>query len=129
MRRRALLGLLAALPLGLAGCTGNLPGATGPRKPPEPSSSPPGSGPDVHVSHIDVEGAPDGSLRVVATVENRGGRTATRTVSATVTVSGDEHVGSTEVHVGPGATVEATIDFDLPYDAFVGDGSVSVDVT
>jgi hypothetical protein len=128
MRRRAVLGALAALPVGLAGCTGDLPGATGPRTPPEPSGSPPASGPDLSVSDIEVEEASDGTLRVLATVANRGGRAGTREVVATVTVSGEEHVGSTEVRVSPDATVEARIDFDLQYDAFVADGGVSVEV-
>lgn len=125
MRRRDAVRALAALPLGLAGCTGDLPGATGPRKPPEPDEPRPTGGPDVSVTGVDVTEGPDGALRVLATVENRGGEAATREVVATATVDGEEYVRSTEVRVGANAATEATIDFDLRYDAFVGGGNVN----
>ncbi|MFB6302607.1 MAG: hypothetical protein ABEH78_07085 [Haloferacaceae archaeon] len=128
MRRRAALRTLAVLPLGLAGCAGNLPGATGPRRPPTSSSPPPTGEPDVTVTDLDITEGPDGNLRVLATVENRGGTAATREVVVTATVDGEEHVRSTEVRVPPNAEVEATLDFDVGYEAFVGDGNVSAEV-
>jgi len=127
MRRRAALRALAALPLGLAGCTGDLPGATGPRRPPTSASPPPTGGPSVSVPDVDVAEGPDGTLRVLATVENRGGTAATREVVATVTVDGEEHVRSTQVQVPANDSVEVTLDFDIGYDAFVDGGNVSVE--
>lgn len=128
MRRRAVVRALAALPFALAGCAGDLPGATGPRRPPESPTPPPGGRSDVRVVGIDVAEAPDGGLRVLATVRNDSQRDVTREVVATATLDGEEYVASTEVRVPAGGDVEATIDFDLRYDEYVGQGSVSVDL-
>ncbi len=128
--RRALLAGLAAAAgaTGLAGCAGDLPRATGPRGPPTSPGPPPTNAAAVGVTDIDVEPADDGSLTVLATVENRGGEPATREVVATVTLDDEELVRSTTVRVGAGATREVGIGFDLSFDAFSADGSVSVDL-
>lgn len=129
MRRRTALRALAALalPLPLPGCTGDLPGATGPRRPPTPAAPPPTGGPDVSVTDLDVTEGPGGGLRVIATVENRGGTAATREVVVTATVDDEEYVRSTEVRVPANGEIEATVDFDLGYDAFVSGGNVSAE--
>lgn len=82
----------------------------------------------MRVVGIDVAEAPDGGLRVLATVRNDSQRDVTREVVATATLDGEEYVASTEVRVPAGGDVEATIDFDLRYDEYVGQGSVSVDL-
>jgi hypothetical protein len=128
--RRALLAGLAAAAgaTGLAGCAGDLPRATGPRGPPTSPGPPPTDGAAVSVTDIDVEPADDGSLTVLATVENRGDGSATREVVATVTLDDEEFVRSTTVRVGAGATREVGVGFDLSFDAFSAGGSVSVDL-
>lgn len=128
MRRRDAVRSLAALALPLGGCTGDLPGATGPRRPPTPSDPPPTGGPDVSVTDLDIAEGPDGGLRVLATVENRGGTAATREVVVTATVDGEEYVRSTEVRVPANAEVEVTVDFDLGYETFASGGNVSAEV-
>jgi hypothetical protein len=130
VHRRALLAGLAAAAgaTGLAGCTGDLPRATGPRRPPASPGPPPTEGAAVSVTDIDVEPADDGSLTVLATVENRGNEPATREVVATVTLDDAELVRSTTVGIGAGATREVGLGFDLSFDAFSADGSVSVDL-
>lgn len=128
-RRAALRVLAAALPVGLGGCAANLPSATGPRKPPEPASPPPSGETVVEVVGVDVEEAPDGDVRVFATVRNRGGQATTREVVATATLDGEERVRSTEVRLDADGEATVAIDFDFEYVAFVdGDGGVSVDV-
>lgn len=130
MHRRALLAALAAAggTTGLAGCTGDLPRATGPRRPPASPAPPPTDGAAVSATDIDVEPADDGSLRVLATVENRGSEPASREVVVTVTLDDREFVRSTVVRVGAGATREVGLGFDLTFDAFSADGSVTVDL-
>ncbi|MFB6280589.1 MAG: transcriptional initiation protein Tat [Haloferacaceae archaeon] len=128
MRRREAVRSFVALAVPLSGCAGGLPGATGPRRAPTSAGPPPAGGPDVNVTDVDVREGPDGGLRVVASVENRGGAAATRQVVATVTVDGEEHVRSTEVYVPQNGRTEATIDFDVRYEAFVDGGNVRAEV-
>lgn len=83
----------------------------------------------VEVVGIDVDEAPDGDVRVIATVENRGDEPTTRDVVATATLDGNERVRSVEVRLAADSETEATIDFDFEFAQFVdGDGSVTVDV-
>ncbi|MFB6156656.1 MAG: hypothetical protein ABEJ34_02295 [Haloferacaceae archaeon] len=127
-RRAALRAIAAALPVGLAGCGSSLPNATGPRKPPASDSPPPSGATVVEVVNVDVEEAPDGDLRVVVTVRNRGGQSTTREVVVTATLDGEERVRSARVDLGAEAEREVVIDFEFGYAAFVdGDGGVSVE--
>lgn len=126
-RRGALRALAAVVPVALAGCAAGLPNATGPRRPPEPDGPPPSGETVVEVVDVDVREAPDGDLRVVARVRNRGGRETTRDVVATATLDGDERVRSAEVDLAADAETDVTLDFEFEYTAFVdGNGGVSV---
>ncbi|MFB6303616.1 MAG: hypothetical protein ABEH47_00495 [Haloferacaceae archaeon] len=127
-RRAALRTLAAAVPVWVAGCGSNLPSATGPRRPPASDSPPPSGDTVVEVVDVDVEEAPDGDVRVVATVRNRGGQATTREVVARATLDGEERVRSTRVDLAANGEREVAFDFDVGYAAFVdGDGSVSVE--
>lgn len=127
-RRAALRVLAAALPVGLGGCATDLPNATGPRRPPEPDAPRPSGETVVEVVDVDVQEAPDGDVRVAATVRNRGGQATTREVVATATLDGEEYVRSTTVDLAADGEETVTLDFDVGYAAFVdGDGGVRVD--
>lgn len=126
MRRRAVVrALAAAVPSGLAGCSGNLPRATGPRTPPEPSSPPSSAADEPTVSDIDVEPTDDGRLRVVATVRNPRSTPITPTVVVRVTVDDAERVRRTDLEVPANDEASARIDVDVTFDAFSSDGGVT----
>jgi multidrug efflux pump subunit AcrA (membrane-fusion protein) len=125
MRRRAVVRALVAALSGLAGCSGDLPRATGPRTPPEPSSPPSSAADEPTVSDIDVEPTDDGRLRVVATVRNPRSAPITPTVVVRVTVDDAERVRRTDLEVPANDVASARIDFDVTFDAFSSDGGVT----
>jgi hypothetical protein len=125
VRRRRLLAL--ALPALAPGCLSGLPTASGPRAPPEPDGTP-GGRTGTAVSDIDVEPTDDDRLRVVATVRNDGGDPVDARVVVTVTVGDEESVRETTVRVPAGDTATASVAFDVTFDAFSADGSVSARV-
>jgi hypothetical protein len=122
--RRSLVAALAALG---AGCLADLPSATGPRSGPTPSGTP-GTPAGPTVADVDVEATDDDLLRVVATVRNRGTSARTTRVVVTVTVAGEESVREASVSVAAGETATASVEFDVAFDEFAGDGSVSARV-
>lgn len=128
MRRRSFAAAIAAA-LG-GGCLADLPSATGPRSGPTPSSTPgtPGTPAGSSVTDVDVETTDDGRLRVVATVRNRGSTARTARVVVTVTVDGETSSRETTVSVPAEETATASVAFDVTFDEFSGDGSVSARV-
>lgn len=130
-RRTALRVAAASLATLLGGCLGSLPGATGPRNPPDPPADQPRrtpDRPDLVVGAFDFEEGDDGALRVFGTVENRGDVRRTATVRAAARVDDDSHVRETSVDVDAGSTAEWAVTFDVAYDAFAAGGDLSVDL-
>ena len=127
MRRRRLLRALATLPALLAGCLSGLPTATGPRSGPDPEGTP-GQRTGVVVAEIDVEPTADDRLRVLATLRNRDPEATDATVAVTVTIADEETVREATVRVPGQGTVETSVEFDVTFDEFTGDGSVSARV-
>lgn len=127
MDRRRLLRAVAALPVLGAGCLSGLPTATGPRSGPTPERTP-GERVGSVVEDIGVESTDDDRLAVVLTVRNRGVEPTEARVVATVTAGGEEFVRETTVRVGPETTTTTRVAFDVPFEEFSGDGSVSARV-
>jgi hypothetical protein len=125
---RVVAGTVTAL---LGGCLGELPGATGPRNPPEAPADQPRETPerpDLVVETFDFEAADSGALRVFGRVDNRGDVRRTATVRVIATVDGDEFVRESPVSVDPGETAEWAVTFDLTYDTFASGGNLSVEL-
>lgn len=125
VKRRALLGLLAAAS---AGCSGSVPGATGPRTPPPPGERTTARPDGVSVESWDFEETDGGALRVFGTLRNPGDSRRTATVVVTVTVAGEDHTRRSEVTVPAGGTAEFGVAFDVRYEAFTRDGSINLEL-
>ncbi|WP_042666651.1 hypothetical protein [Haloferax sp. ATB1] len=127
MERRRLLGVVA---VGLSsGCLGSLPGATGPRNPPEAPAGDPRDTPavsPVRIEDIDYEATDDGRLRVFGSVLNDGGAERLTTVEVRVTVGGERSTRSQELAVPAGGTADFAVEFEFGYDAFREDGDLNV---
>lgn len=76
------------------------------------------------VADLSVEPTDDDRLRVLATLQNRGPEPTDATVVVTVTVGDEESVRETTVRVPGRGTTEASVEFDLPFESFAGNGSV-----
>jgi len=128
-RRRLCRALATASAVAVSGCLSDLPGATGPRNPPE-SERPPAGGDDaespVSVSSTNAEASEAGELLVTGEVRNRSEAEATRTVVAEATVDGETASATTEVTVPGGGTTEFSVVVPVDYDRFNGGGSLNV---
>jgi hypothetical protein len=104
--------------------------ATGPRNPPTAASDgpPTATRKSLRVTDLDVEEAEDGSLKLLATVENGTGTAETRTLRATATVGDESYVETRRVTVAGESENVVPVTFDVTYDAFTGNGSVNVDI-
>jgi hypothetical protein len=126
MRRRALLGTLAAGVAGLGGCLGPAQTASGPRRAPDaPASAPrdPNPGPVLVVSDFRTEAGDEGGVRAVVVVANDGESARTTTVTGTLRFDGDEYVRSAERTVPAGGTSQVVFTYDVPYDEFSRNGA------
>lgn len=123
-------GAIRLVGLALTGGCLSTPSATGPRNPPTASGDgpPTDGGSDVSVTNLDVEEAEDGSLKLLATVVNEGETAQTRTLRAKASVGEESYVETREVRVAAGSETEVAVTFDVTYDEFTGNGSVSVDL-
>ncbi|RDZ45432.1 transcriptional initiation protein Tat [Haloferax sp. Atlit-10N] len=127
MERRRLLGLVA---VGLSsGCLGSLPGATGPRNPPDAPAGEPRDTPEVppvRISEVDFEATDDGRLRVFGTVVNDSGAERIATVEARVSVRDEESTRSQELAVPAAGSADFAIEFEFEFDAFRNNGDLNV---
>lgn len=127
MKRRAALTTFA-LTLS-AGCLSPLPRATGPRKPPEAPEGGPGVSSDaLSIETWDYSETGGGSLRIFGTIRNSSDVKTTATVAATVTVAGDGHTNSTDITVPAGGTAKFELRYDVSYDKFEQNGSISIEL-
>ena len=126
MRRRALLGSLAAGIAGLGGCLGPAQTASGPRRAPDaPASAPrdPDPGPVLVVADFRTEAGDDGGVRAVVVVRNDGEAARTTTVSGTLRFDGEEYVRSAERTVPAGGTSQVVFTYDVSYEEFSRNGA------
>jgi hypothetical protein len=129
-RRRFCRALAGASVVALSGCLSDLPGATGPRNPPNeerPTASSGGSD-VVSVASTNVEESDEGELVVTGELRNRSEAEATRTVVAEATVDGDTTSATTTVTVPGNGTAEFRVVVPIEYARFNEGGSLSVSV-
>jgi hypothetical protein len=124
VKRRPVLGLIAASLS--AGCVGVWPQPTGPRGPPEEPEGQPREQSALRIDTWDFGENDAGLLRVFGTIQNNGDAAAQATVEAVVRAGEQRYERTTTVAVPAGATAEFTIGFDVEYDAFVGNGSLDL---
>ncbi|MFB6090311.1 MAG: transcriptional initiation protein Tat [Halobellus sp.] len=130
-RRRVLAAAGGALATLLGGCLGSAPGATGPRNPPDAPADEPrrtDAPPAVSVGTFDFEATDGGDLRVFGTVRNRSDVERNATVTVTVSLDDDEFERQTSLAVPAGGSAEWSVTFDVAYERFTKNGSLSVDV-
>ncbi|WP_313695241.1 hypothetical protein [Halorarum halobium] len=126
MERRGVLVGIAGLVAG-TGCTESTQ-PSGPRTPPRSPvpTEPPATG--LVIAGIADEAAEDGTLLLRVTVENRSGESQSGTVVADVQAGDEESTVSQSVTVEPDGQLEVELETGLEYEAFSGNGSLSVDV-
>ncbi|MFD1566526.1 hypothetical protein [Halolamina litorea] len=130
MQRRQFLPLAA---VALAGCVGPSDGS-GPRNPPTtPEGGEPagggGGGRDLRIVDAVPREGDDGSLVFVITVENTVGATRSDVLVGRATVNADsgetEYEARREVSLDGDAEAEFELVFDVPYEEWAGQGSLS----
>ena len=114
----------------VSGCLSRLPGATGPRNPPNEARERPSSGDDgvLSVSSTDVAESESGALVVTGEVTNRSDAEANGTVVAEATVDGDTTSASASVTVPGNGAADFRVVVPVRYTSFNDGGSLSVTV-
>lgn len=128
MQRR---GVLALVPLALAGCVTSARDESGPRNPP---TTPEGGAPaedepsrQLRIVGSELTEAEDGSLVLVVIVENAADGRRTGTLVGTAAVDDTEYEASTEVSLPGNTEAEFELVFDVSYDEWTGNGSLTFD--
>ncbi|ELZ98825.1 hypothetical protein C440_00675 [Haloferax mucosum ATCC BAA-1512] len=129
MERRRFLGVVA---VGLSsGCLSGLPGATGPRNPPEAPAGKPRETPEVppvRVSAVDFEATEDGRVRVFGDIVNDAESERVVTVEIRIEIKDEESVKTQEVTVPSGGKTPFETVFDVSYNAFTRNGNLNVSI-
>jgi hypothetical protein len=126
MQRR---GVLALVPLALAGCVTSASDESGPRNPP---TTPRGGAPEegderrqLRIVGSDLGEGEEGSLVLTVIVENAADDRRTGTLVGTATVDGDEYEASKEVSLEGNTEAEVALVFDVSYDEWAENGSLT----
>ncbi len=125
LTRRKLLSIAGAL--GGAGCL-QPQSPSGPRTPPQSPEGGPTQRGGLVIADFRGQEGDNGNLEVLIVIENRGENDQSATIEVVAQV-GDQSFQRTEtVGVPAGERVETVLEFDVAYDDYVGDGSISATI-
>lgn len=126
MQRR---GVLALVPLALAGCVTSARDESGPRNPP---TTPKGGVPEedeqrrqLRIVGSDLGEGEDGSLVLTVIVENAADGRRTGTLVGTATVDDTEYEASKEASLAGNTEAEFELVFGVAYEEWAGEGSLT----
>jgi hypothetical protein len=126
MQRR---GVLAAVPLVLAGCVTTASDESGPRNPPTtPEGGEPLDGDEERQLRIvgsEIREGEEGTLVLSIAVENTDADRRTGTLVGTATVDDEEYEASEEVSLAGETEAEVDLVFDVPFEEWEGNGSLT----